>query len=290
LRYGRCAVRYSPIGVLAGLAELAPFYVPDETTRVERVTEFDADTFWRLAVDGRTTGERVVFTTHGYNMSFPRACRHAARLQRALGTDARVVLFSWPSDGGLLSYARDETDAAWSVTQMERVLGGLSERIGPGRLQVLAHSLGARSVTRALGNLDCQRPGPALVDQVVFVGPDIDTDVFLAGLPALRRVAQGITVYASSNDTPLKVSRQVHGYPRLGEAGAYLTVVPGVETIDVSAVPVFEVTGHLYHLYNPRAVADVVRLLRTGHGAAQRPGLRPRQRGALTYWELVADR
>ena len=55
---------------------------------------------------------------------------------------------------------------------------------------------------------------------------------------------------------------------RLGEAGAYLTVAPGVETIDVSAVPVFEVTGHLYHLYNPRAVADVVRLLRTGHSAA----------------------
>ena len=50
------------------------------------------------------------------------------------------------------------------------------------------------------------------------------------------KTADRVTLYASSSDEALALSKQVHGYPRAGESGDQLVVVPGIDTIDVSAV------------------------------------------------------
>ena len=76
----------------------------------------------------------------------------------------------------------------------------------------------------------------------------------------------------------------MHGAPRLGEAGEFLTVAEGMQTIDVSPLGRYQVFGHEYHLFHPRVAADLATLLATGRDASQRPGLRAAQRDGVEYW------
>ncbi|MEZ6079827.1 MAG: hypothetical protein R3C56_30390 [Pirellulaceae bacterium] len=46
--------------------------------------------------------------------------------------------------------------------------------------------------------------------------------------------------------TALIASKQVHGYPRAGESGANIVIVPGIETIDVSGIDL-SLLGHSYY-------------------------------------------
>ena len=57
----------------------------------------------------------------------------------------------------------------------------------------------------------------------------------------------------------------------------------GVEIIDVSDVPVQSPSGHLYHLYNNNAVADLYRLLNENKSATDRSNLKHRGKN---YWRL----
>jgi esterase/lipase superfamily enzyme len=121
------------------------------------------------------------------------------------------------------------------------------------------------------------------------MAPDFDAQTFVERLPALVPLTAGITLYASSNDTPLKASRQLHASPRLGEAGEFLTVAEGMQTVDVSPLGRYQVLGHEYFRFHPKAAADLAALLGEGRRAPERPGLRPVHLNGLVYWELVGD-
>ncbi len=287
-RQGYCRVRFSPIPGLSQLSELTPFYLPSETRDVEEVVEIDEQALWETVAAADAAGQRLVLMTHGYNMSFGKACRRAATLQRVLGDDGRILLFSWPSDAAILNYARDEADNAWSVLHMQRLIDALVQRLGRGNLQVFAHSLGARGIVEALLRMECDAAPSPLIDQLVLVAPDIDAGTFREQFPRLSPLASAITVYASDGDKPLRLSREVHGYPRLGEAGEHITVLDAMETIDVSLAPASEVSGHLYHQYSPVAMEDMRTLLLTGSPARERPGLVAREHDDGRYWQLAA--
>ena len=141
----------------------------------------------------------------------------------------------------------------------------------------------------ALQRLGAERAERPAIAHLVFLAPDFDSQTFVDLLPGLAPMAGGITLYASDNDGPLKLSHQLSGYPRLGEAGEYLTVVEGMETVDVSSVGRYQITGHEYFHFHPVVAADVMTLLTTGTPAAERPGLQPRRRNGVRYWEFLAD-
>jgi esterase/lipase superfamily enzyme len=287
-RYGRCAVQFTPIPFMDEVAGKVPFYVPSETKEILSVQEFDPEEFWKLLTDGARkagTGSVVVFV-HGYNNGFDRTCRMAAELQRSLAGKATVLMFSWPSNAGPVEYVRDQADAEWSVPFLAELLAGLGERIGSSGIQLLAHSLGSRGSLFALEQLGAELKGRPLIGRLVLLAPDFDSQTFLEMLPRLEPLTQGITLYASSKDTPLKVSRQLSGYPRLGEAGEFLTLADGMETIDVSGSGRYQILGHEYFFYHQLVKADLIALLATGKHAAQRPGLRRRERDGATYWEI----
>ena len=48
-----------------------------------------------------------------------------------------------------------------------------------------------------------------LVNQLVLLAPDYDSQTFVESLPRLLPLAARISVYASDNDAPLKLSRKV---------------------------------------------------------------------------------
>jgi esterase/lipase superfamily enzyme len=280
---GYCELSRTPLEALESIAEKAPFYIPDDIVKIEKVRELSVEDLWR-DLEGAMDGRRPVLYTHGYYISFERGCKRASLFQESLGLTGRFVLFSWPSDGAILNYTRDESDLYWSVAPLAETLTDMIGRFGAGNFDIAAHSLGTRAVFLALVQIaNDQNNNTPLVDQLVLLAPDIDAGVFRQYLPRIRPLARHITIYVSDNDTPLAFSRQVHGYPRLGESGPHLEGLTGVDIIDVSEIPVRYPSGHLYHLYQDIVASDLVQLLDGGKPASQRSNLK---RTSENYWLL----
>ena len=291
--FGRCEVEFTPIPMIDQIAGKLPFYLKSETHLVAVAEQADGPLFWEqlAAAVGQTSSGSVVLFVHGYNYGFARTCRMAAEMQRYLQDKATVLMFSWPSNALPTDYVSDQADIEWSVPVLADLIRQLGERFGRTKVQVVAHSLGSRGVFFALQRLGFEGVERPAIGQLVLLAPDFDAATFVVLLPGLASLTGAITLYASENDTPLKISRQLSGYPRLGEAGEHLTLVEGMETIDVSSIGRYQFTGHEYFYFHPLVTADLVALLGTGKPAADRPGLEARTRNGVRYWEFKqADR
>ena len=283
LRTGHCEMSHLPLTGLKPIAERAPFYIPEEIVKLDAIRLTPANDFWSAKQHG-LGGESPILYAHGFFVGFERGCRRASLLQQSLGINGRLVLFSWPSDGAIMNYTRDESDLFWSVDPLQKTLQQMIDRFGAGNISLVAHSLGTRGIMLALVRLaQTERGDGPLVNQVVLVAPDIDAGIFSQYLPIIRPLAKNITVYVSNKDSALAVSRQLHGYPRLGEAGPHLDGLTGIDIIDMSDTPLQNPSGHVYHLYHNAAVADLKVLLNEDRPASQRDNLK--QAGANT-WSL----
>jgi esterase/lipase superfamily enzyme len=287
-RFGKCEVEFTPIPFASDLASKLPFYLKEETNSVAVVEQNNIDMFWKQLEQSvqATSSQSVVLFVHGYSYGFERACDMAAEMQRSLNEKATVVAFTWPSNGLPSDYVSDIADVEWSVSLLAEYIRELGERLGSDRVQLVAHSMGSRGAIFALLLLAAEPVDQPVISQLVLLAPDFDSQTFLDLLPRIRSMSGKITLYASDKDTLLKFSRQFNGYPRLGEAGEYLTVVEGIETIDVSPSGRYQITGHEYFFFNPRVVNDLVLLVGHGVDASMRPGLEPKQHNRLPYWQL----
>ena len=144
---------------------------------------------------------------------------------------------------------------------------------------------GTRGIAAAIAQFEADNQ--YLFDELVLIAPDMDRRAFEQALPELAKNTSAITIYVSENDSPLSISREVHGEPRIGEAGEYLTLFDGVETIDVTEVPLRELSGHNYHYFNDRVISDLRQLLTDGRRAATRTGLNQNKVDQGVYWEMV---
>ena len=289
VHFGRCEVEFTPIPLINHVAPKIPFYIQSETRAISLTEQTDPPVFWeqfRAEAESVSTGSVVLFV-HGYNYGFERTCHMAAEMQRYLQDKATILVFSWPSNGLPSDYVRDQADIEWSVPLLANTISQLGQLVGRGNVRVVAHSLGSRGVIQALQRLGAGQGRRPFIEDLVLLAPDFDSQTFVELMPELGPLAAGITLYASVNDTPLKLSRQVNGYPRLGEAGEFLTVIKGVETIDVSSVGRYQVTGHEYFYFHPRVTADLVTLLGNGVRAWGRTGLRKRSLNGVSYWEFT---
>lgn len=289
LSFGTCEIEFKPIPLLGDVASKVPFYVPSETSEMRIEAQKDLDLFWQqlsILVES-TSSKQIVVYVHGYSYDFERGCERAAEVQRSLAGTATVLMFTWPSNGEATDYVPDLADLEWSVPFLAGLLEQLAGHFGPVRTHVLSHSLGARGVMLALKRLKGDLVTPPVIGRWVLLAPDIDSQTFVELLPRFKSMAESITLYASSTDTPLKISHRLNGSPRLGEAGEFLTVVEGVETIDVSPAGRYEMLGHEYFFFHPGVAADLALLLSTGKSAAERPMLRAQSMNRLPYWEVV---
>lgn len=283
IHMGQCVLSQASLSLLEPLSGNGLVYIPENIIELEAVSIIAAKTFWpdtRLAAGG----QRPLLYLHGYNTSFAKSCEQASLFQANLKLENRLILFSWPSDGAILNYAQDESDLYWSIAPLEVILEGLVEQFGAGGFDVIAHSLGARGMYLALVQLAHKHHQQLpLINQLILTAPDIDTGIFKQYLPAIRPLVQNITLYVSDNDRPLALSREVHGYPRLGETGSHLKDLEDIEIVDISDVGVRSFSGHLYHLYHDHVVRDLDLLLTHGNHADQRDSL---SAGSENHWRL----
>jgi len=237
----------------------------------------------RDVVAGSDAEDAFVFV-HGYNVTFEEAVLRTAQIAYDLKFRGAPICFSWPSQGGLAQYTVDEANVRWATGHLERFLVALRARSGAKRIHLIAHSMGNRALTETLQRLRATTPpGAPLFDEIVLAAPDVDAETFRDDIaPSILPTAARVTLYASSRDAALLLSREVHGYPRAGEAGEGLVVVPGLETVDVS-----EVSGsHSYIGDNGRVLDDLGGLLLRKLVRAPRPGVVARTLRGLPYWLL----
>jgi len=284
LRHLRCSVGYRPIPISVEVAGRVEFFVPTDFKKIEAVEILSLQAFDDAI--GSDPAKPVVLFVHGYSYGFEKTCSMGVALQRMFGNEADVIMFSWPSDANPADYVADQVDMEWSVPALADVVQRLSNRVGAKRLHIVAHSLGTRGVMFALGWLRLARePGP-VAGQLVLLAPDYDAAAFEQQFDRIRMMIDRVSLYASTNDTPLLFSQTLHGYPRLGQAGDHLTVIEGLETVDVSAVGRYHPTGHEYFFYHPLVAAELIESLVKGTPSQDRPHLAARRLNGKRYWTL----
>ena len=260
---------------------------PERHVTLHRVIPVDAEGFYadmRRCVAGSRGKEAFVFI-HGYRVGFGEAARRTAQIAYDLKFDGAPIFFSWPSQEALLQYTVDETNMTWAVPDLRAFLREVAEQSGAESVHLIAHSMGNRGLGEALRELAVEfRDREPMFHQVVLTAPDVDADVFKRDIaPAIVKTARRVTLYASSNDEALALSKRLHGYARAGDSGEGLIVVPGIDTIDVSEVDT-SLIGHSYYGDNGTVLADLFDLLRKGYPPAERRWLRAETLGQLKYW------
>ena len=281
LKAGWCRVRELDLSVLSPLADSAPSFMREEFLRVDQVREDDSAVVLDALQSTATAGAPLVYV-HGYNISFEKGCRRAVSLQQNANLGGHFLWFSWPSDGALAYYTHDEADLYWSVPDLADAIIEMERRFGGGVVDIVGHSLGARGVVLALYDVANRHPDIRL-DEIVLLAPDMDFGIFQRILPRISPIAENVTVYVTTGDRPLALSAQLHGYPRLGEAGNDVSKLAGVEVIDLSDLPADSPTGHLYHIYSEDVGDDLSQLLNEGKRAPARKNL---VRSGRNIWRL----
>ncbi len=283
LSAGYCRVRARDLGGLGPVAAQVPPFLQDDLLRVDRVEIHSGPGPILHGLQSSAGPGGPVLYLHGYYISFEKGCRRAVLLQQNAQLNGRFLWFSWPSDGALTNYTRDEADLYWSVPDIAAAILDLERQFGAGVVDVVGHSLGARGVVLGLVEAASRDPGLRLGD-VVLLAPDMDFAIFARILPRIRPIVDTITVYVTSDDRPLALSAQLHGYPRLGEAGNDVSGLSGVEVIDLTDIPEQSPTGHLYHIYSKQVGADLDQLLNAGQQAAARRDL---ERAGENLWRML---
>lgn len=239
----------------------------------------------RNAKAGPRHNSNALIFVHGYNVTFADAARRTAQMAYDLRFDGDPVFFSWPSQGKMTAYTIDEQNIEWAQSDVKDFLDDFLTRSQVDNVYLIAHSMGNRALTRAVASLLAEKPAlRGRLKEVILAAPDIDAEVFKRDIaPALAAAGRPVTLYASSDDKALEASQRVHRYPRAGESGAGLVVVPGIETIDATGVD----TSFMAHSYfaNARPVLeDLFSLIHDGKRAGERRWLEPRESQGGMYW------
>lgn len=296
LRLGTCRVSIPPTHVVGEVEQPSLwtgdwFEDPRRHMVVHDAREADEGRWFTdlREVVGASSKEDAFVFVHGYNVTWEEAVLRTAQIAYDLKFEGAAITYSWPSQGGYAQYPVDEAAVRWSTPHLERFLVALKERSGARRIHLVAHSMGNRALTEALQRMRSRArdgEGPAF-SEVVLAAPDLDADTFREDIaPAILGAAERTTLYASAHDKALLVSAELHGAPRAGEAGDGIVVVPGLDTVDVSAVS----GSHSYIGDNGRVLDDLAALLKWRLETPRRPGLVQRTMGSLRYWFLESVR
>ncbi len=297
LEVGTAEVRIPPdhrVGVVESPSVLRLEFREDPNKHVvlERVVRRPEDVFFRelRGTVAASEGQQAFVFVHGYNVAFEDAVKRTGQIAFDLKFDGAAICYSWPSRGGLAQYTRDETEAGWTVPQLETFLRAVVERTGARTVHLVAHSMGNRALTAAVERLSLRGEDAPRFGRIVLAAPDVDAGEFRSRyLPALSRLARRVTLYASSNDRALRASTEVHGYDRAGMSGEFLVIAPGLETVDVSPIDT-SLIGHSYYGDNPLMIRDMRAVLGLDLPAEDRLWLRRTLRGRdFAYWTFRKD-
>ena len=214
------SVRYARFG--------SPVETPNAKGKLERSvpTQFQERAAWWQALGDATKAKngRVLLYVHGFRESYLSNTESTVQIAKLTGFDGPIIQYSWPSQGALTKYAVDETNMYWDERNFRSFLTQLARYPSVKEIVVVSHSMGARLVIPAVEYVDATSTNAdsSNISNIILAAPDVDREDFERDIAeevlAARRVNNDrrITIYVSGSDKALALSRQVHGYPRLG--------------------------------------------------------------------------
>lgn len=296
--YGRCEISI-PANHKRGAMEssfLGLNFFSDDKQHIilKSITPLSAESFFstinsKIAPGLRKTrkgqGDLVIFI-HGFNVTFEYAAKRTAQIAFDYGFQGVPLMFSWPSDGKLLSYQSDREDVTWSVTHIEQFFNDVLTKTRAKRVHLIAHSMGNQGMIGALNAMALRRgtDETPLFENIILAAPDFDAQLFQQQIaPNSITLAKRWTLYTSKKDTALNISSSLNSAWRLGLSP--VTIIPGIDVIDASEI---EVTPwslpefHSYYASKQTVVDDIVATLE-GMVPSTR-NLLPRVKSGGTYW------
>jgi esterase/lipase superfamily enzyme len=230
----------------------------------------DADFFASLReIVARAPEHDVLLFVHGFNVDFPSSVARGAQLGIDIPFNGAIVAYDWPSQGGIRNYGTDEEVVARSIEPFARFLDSLDRGLpAETKIHIVVHSMGNRLVLGALNRLPERFREPPRFANVILAAPDVGVEDFATLAPGVAAVAKRVTLYASDSDTALIASKGRNQQQRIGDVVPPV-VVPGIETIDASAIET-SLMGHSYYGSNTGALADLFAVIKEDRGAAKR--------------------
>lgn len=235
--------------------------------------------FWRQlrAQVEQSLEHKLLVFIHGYCATFRDAARRTAQIAYDINYKGPAMFFSWPAGsdteqfGERENYLKDLRRAEQSDEDLITVLSGISRYSGAEKIHLVAHSMGNFVLTEALKTMDDRRPRdepPAvLFDQVALAAPDIDAREFVQRTATrLKPFSHRFTVYASSADKALWLSKQVNGFEPLGFLNRFTQEGAQQEMFDL--IDASQLTsgwfdsGHIYYGDMPEMLKDLGMLFR----------------------------
>lgn len=242
--------------------------------------DLSRDALMKQLTDGDGRPSLLLFV-HGFNVSFSDAAFRTAQLAHDLQFPGKIMFYSWPSAGTVTRYWEDEDSSRISTPRFQKLLAGLLKQ-NFSHIYVVAHSMGSRIVISSINNLASQGVDVSKVSELILAAPDFNEIEFkdiATAFEGLKTKGTHVTIYASSNDFALRVSRVIHSYRRLGQSDPSPDVFPGLDSIDASMIaPMRRAFGHSYVCDNAQVVGDMEDIVL--HGLA------PHDRGLLAIPQL----
>lgn len=252
----------------------------------------NADDFWQqlnTQFQSNNPLERdAVCFLHGFNTSFEDAAIRAAQMGFDLKVRGYTAFFSWPSKGEMFKYSTDESSIIASEQAITDFLLDFTQKSGATRVHLIAHSMGNRGLLAALKNITHnvkQTNREIKFGQIILAAPDLDVAVFRQAKEAYAELSESTTIYTSSTDIPVFLSKRLHEYPRLGLVPP-VTVEDGIDTIKVNNFSLFNL-GHGYFAEAEALLHDMFDLIQHSEPPKNRQHLQQQTTvDGKKYWLL----
>ncbi len=263
----------------------------DEPLKLRRIYPYDANNFFNSMnnkLKTRPSGKRTALVyIHGYHVSFEEAAVRAAQIGFDLKVEGITAFFSWPSKESFWKYSADEATIKISEFRIEKFLRKLALESGAEEVHIIAHSMGNRGLLGAMERLakDPSFDPPSQFGQIILAAPDVDMDTFNELASAYSHISKRTTLYISSKDWALKLSKFWHDYPRVGFFPP-IGIFPDIDTVKVTGIDL-TILGHSYFAEAAPVLYDMQQLLQSDID----PGSRARTETVFTsdnqkYWEI----
>ena len=225
LRFGSFDTYIEPslgIGMLVNPTD----WFQNEEINLRKVRELDPAQFvFELREQIQASPYRaVLINVNGFRERFPTALRKTAFLAHVLDIDVPLLVFDWPGDQGSTprGYLRAQRVARESGAELAATLVLVLDELGADRVWLLANSMGAEVVVGAFSLLAASPRFADLqteIEEVVLTAPDVSHQEFGAQFKdEINALVENLTIYVSSNDRALLMSRVLNRSRRLGES------------------------------------------------------------------------
>jgi esterase/lipase superfamily enzyme len=254
----------------------------------------------------------LLININGFRERFPSALRKTAFVAHVLDINTPIMMFDWPGDQGSSprGYRRAQRLAQESGEELAQTLKLILAEVQPERIWILANSMGGEVVVNAFSLL-YQDPEFAditpEIENVILTAPDVSHAEFGRQFKdEINALVTNLSVYVSSNDRALLMSRVLNRSRRLGES----TVDPSNPDQSEEAAEVFELVDpdnevvslidvtpvnrtrnfHNFSLETPEFFDDLYLRLTNKVTPRSRLQYRVKTAGGREYWVLTRGR